>query len=71
MVTAYDITRGETWQQEWYDAATRGAAARARQLRKLGYRVTVHPAERQLTTDGVRKLQLVTIWHEGRDVPMP
>lgn len=49
------------WCQEWYETASRDAGRRARQLRKLGYRVAVESMGTQVTSVGLVKMTLVDI----------
>ena len=60
-VTCYLLTQGGNWQQETYETASRDAGRRARQLRGLGYRVSVSPLGQQITQVGCIRLTLLTV----------
>ena len=56
--------------QAWYETATRDAGRRAKQLRALGFSVSVSPMGPQVTGVGVVKMTLVTV--DGMtSVPQP
>ena len=61
--------RGTNWQQEEYETASRDAGKRARQLRKLGYRVVVSSPSIQVTPVGLVKLTMLTIMNADENVP--
>lgn len=50
-----------SWCQETYESASRQAGRRARQLRQLGYRVSVSTLGPQVTRYGVVKMTLVDV----------
>lgn len=52
--------------QEWYETASRDAGKRARELRKLGYRVMCESMGSQVTDVGLVKMTLLTFY--GDDV---
>jgi hypothetical protein len=52
---------GRNWAQESYETSSRGAGRRARELRKLGYRVSVSGMGPQITDMGWITLTLVSI----------
>lgn len=54
---------------EWYETATRDAAKRARELRKLGFRVLVSGMGSQVTNVGLVNMTLVSILHDGVNFP--
>lgn len=60
-MTCYGQINGNGWTQEWYETSTRDAGKRARQLRKLGYRVTVSGQGSQVTNVGRVNMTLVDI----------
>lgn len=57
----YGLVNGGTWQQEHYETASRDAGKRAKQLRKLGFRVTVCPLGMQVTKAGLVKMTMVDV----------
>ncbi|OGR25920.1 MAG: hypothetical protein A2139_14285 [Desulfobacca sp. RBG_16_60_12] len=57
------------WTQETYETATKHAGMRARELRKLGYRVTVSPLGMQVTKLGLLRLTMVDVRHPDGNVP--
>lgn len=68
----YGQTGTATWCQEWYETASRDAGKRARQLRKLGYKVFVSSQGDQITSDGRCKMTLVSVYpgsNEYLDLP--
>lgn len=69
----YGQVRGRDWVQEWYETASRHAGARARQLRKLGYRVSVSGMGQQVTPVGTVNMTLVDYrggdLAEGNELP--
>jgi hypothetical protein len=54
-------TNTGSWCQESYETASRQAGVRAKQLRALGYNVTVGSLGPQVTPVGTVKLTMVTI----------
>lgn len=69
-VICYGVTTGNTWQQEWYETSTGHAGVRARQLRKLGYRVSSQSMGAQVTRVGTVKMTLVDVrMSPGQDLP--
>jgi len=60
MICYSQINQG-TWCQEHYESASRDAGRRARQLRKLGYRVTVSGLGPQVTNVGLVRMTVVDI----------
>ncbi len=59
-------TSGPGWTQESYETASRHAVERAKQLRLLGFTVTVSALGLQVTGVGLLKMSMVTI-NAGRD----
>lgn len=55
--------------QEWYETASRDAGRRARELRSLGFKVNVCGMGYQVTPVGQVKMTLVTIAHDGENIP--
>lgn len=70
-MTAYNIVKTPTAQQEWYETASGDARRRARELRKAGFGITVSSPSEQITTVGIMKMTLVTISLSfvGVDIP--
>lgn len=60
-VKCYSRVSGRGFTQEWYETASRHAGRRARQLRKLGYSVSVEAMGPQLTDVGYVKMSLLSI----------
>jgi hypothetical protein len=60
MVTTLQVNNGR-WCQETYETASKDAGKRAKQLRLLGYVVSVSALGPQVTPVGVIKLTLVDI----------
>ena len=60
-----------THQDEHYETSSRDARRRASELRKLGFRVVASPLGPQVTSVGVVKMTMLTIYHNGREVPAP
>jgi len=60
MIACSQVNNGR-WCQESYETATRDAGKRAKQLRQLGYQVTVGAMGPQVTPVGVIKLTMVDI----------
>ena len=58
---AMNIVNSGNWCQESYETASKQAARRARQLRKLGYDVSVGSIGPQVTRVGMVKTTMVTI----------
>lgn len=63
------VVRTASCQQESYETASRSAAKRSRQLRKLGYQVTTSPMGLQVTPWGFVKLTMVTIFNPDDNLP--
>jgi hypothetical protein len=57
----YGIVGNERWRQEWYETASRDAPRRAKELRALGFRVSVIAMGCQLAGVGKVGLSLVNI----------
>lgn len=57
--------------QEVYETEARHAGPRARELRRLGYRVHCDAMGVQVTNVGRVKLTLVTVLHDGENIPPP
>jgi hypothetical protein len=57
----YGQTRGQGWQQEWYETASRDAGRRARQVFGGGRVVSVGAMGSQVTGVGSVRMTLVTI----------
>jgi len=71
-ITCYGRSSGRGSTQEWYETASRDAGRRARQLRKLGYTVTVSGMGTQVTRVGLVKMTLLTILGENaHESPAP
>ena len=70
-VTALLVVRTPKVVQESYESASGDARERARYLRSLGFKVWVSAMGSQVTPVGRVNLSLVTINHEGREVPAP
>lgn len=66
----YGQVRTRNSVQEWYETATRDAGKRARELRKLGLRVSVESMGSQVTSVGLVKMTLLTVDASG-DVELP
>ena len=68
---ALTVVRGSDWQQESYESASRDAARRAKQLRSLGFQVSVSPMGPQVTQYGILSLSLVSIRNitYGSEIP--
>jgi len=62
--------RNGDWQQENYETASGNARKRARQLRKLGYKVVVSRPETQITPAGRVKLTMLTVLNADDNIPM-
>jgi hypothetical protein len=60
-ITCYLQVRGRNSIQETYETASRHAAKRARQLRKVGYRCVASALGLQVTAVGLIKLTVLTI----------
>jgi len=60
-IICYGQTRGFDWAQENYETASRTAGRRARQLRKVGYHVTVCPMGSQITSVGAVNMTMIDI----------
>lgn len=60
-ITNYGGARTGTWAQEMYETSSRDAGIRAKQLRKLGYKVTVSSLGMQVTSVGYIKMTMVDI----------
>jgi hypothetical protein len=58
---ACNVVNAGRWCQETYETATRDAAKRARQLRALGYMVSVVGIGPQVTPVGVIRMTLVDV----------
>jgi hypothetical protein len=63
-MTAVTIVNSGNWCQESYETSSREAGERARQLRKLGYRVRCSAMGPQVTSLGRMTLTLVDV-HPG------
>ena len=63
------VVRSGKIQQETYETMSRFAAGRARQLRRLGYPVTVSQMGRQVTPWGLVRCSLLTIYGVDDNVP--
>lgn len=61
----YGQVNSGRWCQEWYETASKHAGIRARELRKLGYRVTTSSMGTQVTSVGLVKMSLVDIRPAG------
>lgn len=75
-VTCYLSVSGHNWRQEHYETASRDASKRARQLRKLGYHVSVSSLGNQVTNVGRVKMSMVSVYTADTgldivDVPKP
>lgn len=57
----YGRTNAGSWAQEVYETASRDAGRRARELRRLGYGVSVGALGPQVTPVGTVRLTVVTI----------
>jgi hypothetical protein len=60
-MTCYLQVNNGRWCQESYETASRDAGRRAKQLRDLGYLVSVTTMGRQVTRLGLMKLTLVDV----------
>ena len=68
----YLLVRTRNSQQEHYETAANDARTRARELRKLGFRVSVSPLGPQVTSVGIVRMTLLTIHDPGeREIPAP
>lgn len=68
----YLLVRGRNFQQEHYETASCDSRVRARQLRKLGFTVTVSALGTQVTNVGKIKMTMVTIHNHGdAEIPNP
>lgn len=68
-MTCYGRVGTTKWTQEWYETQSRDAAARARELRKLAYRVSVGSMGMQITPVGRVKMTLVSVQHLDQSPP--
>jgi hypothetical protein len=62
---------GNSTRQEYYETRSRDAGRRARQLRKLGYRVTTGSIGPQVTKVGIVNLTSVNIYNPDDNLPEP
>ena len=60
-MTRLSSTNTGRFSQETYETASRNAAKRSRQLRRLGYQVAVGPMGPQVTPLGIVKMTMVHI----------
>lgn len=60
-ITNYGGARTIKWAQEIYETSSRDAGVRAKQLRKLGYKVIVSSLGMQVTSVGYIKMTMVDI----------
>jgi hypothetical protein len=68
----YLSVRTRNSKQEHYETSANDARTRARDLRKLGFRVTVSPLGPQVTNVGTVRMTLLTIHEPGdREIPAP
>lgn len=70
-VICYGVIRTANSQQEHYESSTRHAGLRAKELRKLGFDVSVSSLGPQVTNVGVVRMTMITIKQDGRDIPEP
>lgn len=77
-VTAYGVvtgysTRGRKWQQEHYESKSGDARIRAKQLRKLGFKVSVSSEGAQVTPVGTVRMTMITVddVDPDRSIPAP
>lgn len=61
----YQRVVGRGFVTEWYETASRDAGKRARQLRKLGYTVSVSAMGMQVTPVGRVKMTLLSLHGEN------
>ena len=72
-VICYGLYRTNNYQTEWYETASRDAGKRARDLRKLGFKVTCDSTfPPQVTSVGKVKMTILTIHYPGDShIPEP
>jgi hypothetical protein len=71
-MVCYLLVRGRNFQQESYETASRDARKRARELRALGFKVSVSAMGPQVTSVGTVNLTLVSIHNPGTaEIPNP
>jgi hypothetical protein len=63
------VITSHTTCQEHYETASRDAGRRARQLRKLGYRVVSSPLGQQVTGLGLVKMTMLSIVGDVTELP--
>lgn len=68
----YLLVRGRNFQQEHYETKSRDARKRARQLRALGFHVSVSAMGPQVTSVGIVKMTMISIHNPGsEEIPNP
>ncbi len=67
----YNVVRTRQSQQEWYETGSGDARKRAKQLRKLGYKVFVENMGTQVTRDGRFKMTLLSVMDPDDNLPEP
>jgi len=71
-MVCYLLVRGRNFQQETYETASRDARRRARELRAVGFHVSVSAMGTQVTSVGTVKLTMITIHNPGdAEIPNP
>jgi hypothetical protein len=70
-MTCYLLVKSKNVQQEHYETVSRDARRRAAELRKAGFRVYVSAMGPQVTAVGIVRMTMITIDHEGREIPAP
>ena len=64
-IKCYGRVAGRGFVNEWYETASRHASRRARDLRKLGFQVTVESMGSQVTPIGLVWMTLLSVCGEG------
>jgi hypothetical protein len=70
-IVCYGIIPFPNSQQEHYETGSGDAYLRAKQLRKLGFQVTVSALGPQVTNVGTVKMTMLTIQSNGLEIPAP